>query len=387
MNARIYLDNAATTPCRPEVVAAMLPLFVENGYNASSTHTEGRRAHAALDQARATVATLLGARPREIVFTAGGTEANNIALLGAARARRGEGTHIVTVATEHPAVLRTLDALTEEGFAVTVLGVDRDGRVDPHAFAAALRPGTILASVMLANNEVGTVAPVARLATLAHERGVLFHTDAVQGPAQLRLEVRELGVDLLSISAHKFYGPKGVGALYVRSGTPLAAALHGGGQEAGLRSGTENVAGIAGLAAALACAARDLPEAAERIGRLRDALQDGILARVPASTAIAAGAERLPGTLSVAFADTDAEALLVRLDLEGVAASAGSACHAGAHEQSHVVAALGGVPPDAGILRFSLGRTTTEEEIDRVLALLPKLVAAVREFPVSVGTS
>jgi cysteine desulfurase len=387
VSERIYLDHAATTPCRPEVVAAMLPLFAENGYNPSSTHAEGRRARAALDDARVRTARLLGARPREIVFTAGGTEANNIALLGAARARRGEGKHVVTVATEHPAVLRTMDALAHEGFAVTVLGVDRDGCVDPAAFAAALRPGTILASVMLANNEVGTIAPVARLAELARERRVLFHTDAVQGPAQLRLDVGALGVDLLSISAHKFYGPKGVGALYVRSGTPLAPALHGGGQEAGLRSGTENVAGIVGLAAALEYAAADLPAAAQRIGRLRDALQSGILARVPHSTAIAAGAERLPGTLSAAFADADAEALLVRLDLDGIASSAGSACHAGAHEPSHVIAALRSVQPGAGIVRFSLGRTTTEEEIDRVLALLPKLVAAVREFPVSVGTS
>lgn len=386
-HARIYLDHAATTPCRPEVVAAMMPLFADDGFNPSSIHSEGRRARAALDEARARVAHLLGARAREIVFTGSGSEADNLALLGVARARRPEGRHVVTAATEHHAVLHAVDALREEGFEVTVLRVDGAGAVRPDAFEAALRDDTVLASIMLANNEIGTLAPIAELARIAHLRGVVFHSDAVQAPGQVPLDVDVLGVDVLSLSAHKFYGPKGVGALYVRSGTPIAPIVHGGGQEAGLRSGTENVAGIVGLATAFEFAVRELAQTAPRMAALRDRLEDGILQSIPGVVVNGAGAPRLPNNLNVGLTGIDAEALLVRLDLEGISASAGSACRAGANEPSHVVAALGRTAPDFGVVRFSLGRKTSREEVEHVLARLPPIVAAVRSFPAFVGTS
>jgi cysteine desulfurase len=386
-NARIYLDHAATTPCRPEVVAAMLPLFDDDGYNPSSAHSEGRRARAALDEARAQVARLLGARPREIVFTAGGSEANNLAILGVARARRDAGRHAVTAATEHHAVLHALDVLRDDGWEVTVLPVDADGRLDPRAFAGALRPDTVLASIMLANNEIGALAPIRELAAVARGRGVIFHTDAVQGPGQVPIDIDQLGVDLLSLSAHKFYGPKGVGLLYVRAGTPIAPILHGGGQEAGLRSGTENVAGIVGLATALEIAVRELSADAARIAKLRDLFEAGVRAAIPDAVVHGAGGPRLPNNSNLGFPDTDAEALLVRLDLEGISASVGSACNAGSTEPSHVIAALGGSAAPMGVVRFSLGRLTTAAEIESVLARLPGMVGAVREFPAFLGTS
>jgi cysteine desulfurase len=378
---RIYLDHAATTPVRRDVLDAMLPFFIEDGFNPSSIHAEGRRAKGAVDDARVRVARVLGARPREIVFTAGGSEADNLAIAGVARARRDEGRHVVSAATEHHAVLHALDALREEGFEVTLLPVDRAGRVDPAAFAAALRPGTVLASVMLANNEIGTLAPVAALAALARERGVTFHTDAVQAPGQVPLDVGQLGVDLLSLSGHKFYGPKGVGILYVREGTPLVPHVRGGGQEYGRRAGTENVAGIAGIARALELAEADRTVVAPRMATLRDRLQAAIEASVPDVQINGAPADRLPNNLSVAFAGVDAEALLIRLDLEGIAASAGSACTSGSLEPSHVGAAIGLERRfGTGVIRFSLGRTTTEGEIDRVAAMLPGIVGEVRHF-------
>ena len=278
--ARIYLDHAATTPCREEAIAAMVPLMAEPG-NAGSSHAEGRRARAAVDDARAKVAELLGARPREIVFTAGGSEADTLAIVGVARALRDKGRHIVTVATEHHAVLHAADTLRDDGWEVTVLGVDADGQIDPDEFAASLRRDTVLASVMLANNEIGVIAPVAQVARIARDRGVLFHTDAVQAASYLSLDLAELGVDLLSISAHKFYGPKGVGALYVRTGTPVAPIIVGGGQEAGLRAGTENVPGVAGLAIALELAVGERDATAKRVAALRDAFEDGVRRRFP----------------------------------------------------------------------------------------------------------
>jgi cysteine desulfurase len=380
--ARIYLDNAATTPVRPEVVEAMVSLLGA-GYNPSSLHAEGRAARAAVDQARETIARVLGATPREIVFTGGGSEADVLAIVGTARAlAAGAGSrrrHVVTTAIEHHAVLHAVDVLEREGGRVTRLPVDEHGVLDPNAFAAALTPETALASVMLANNEIGTIQPVARLAAIAHERGVLFHTDAVQAAGWVPLDVDELGVDLLSLSAHKFHGPKGVGVLYVRRGTALEPLIVGGGQEHGLRAGTENVAGIAGFATALALADAERAEAAPRVAALRDRLEAGILATVPDARVNAAGAPRLPGHLSVAFAGAPSDALLIRLDLDGIAASAGSACAAGSLEPSHVVAALGVPEPyRTGVIRFSLSRTTTEAEVDDVLARLPTLVASVR---------
>ncbi len=376
---RVYLDHAATTPARPETIAAMVPLLGDGGYNPSSMHAEGRAARAALDAARESVARSINAKPREIVFTGGGSESIALAVLGAARAGAARGRHAVTGVTEHHAVLHAFDVLADEGWDVTRLSVDAHGRIDPAAFAAALRPDTVLASVMLANNEIGTLAPIAELAASARRAGVIFHTDAVQAPALLEVDVAGLGVDLLSISGHKFYGPKGVGALYVRSGTALAPLIVGGGQEHGMRAGTENVAGIAGLAAALALARSERPAQAPRLAALRDRLENGVLARVSGVRINAAQAPRLPNLSSVAFAAVDAPTLLIALDLAGVAASAGSACAAGSVEPSHVVAALG-MPREfvPGVVRFSLGRASTAGEIDRVVALLAQLVADVR---------
>ena len=379
---RIYLDHAATTPVRPEVLAAMLPLFGEGGFNASSLHAEGRRARALLDDARERVATALGAKPREIVFTAGGSESDNLAILGAARAARAArgADHVVSVATEHRAVLAALEVLRGEGWDVTLLPVDGEGRLRLADFRAALRPGTALASVMLANNELGTLQPIRELAAIARERDVLFHTDAIQAPGRIPLDVRELGIDLLSLSAHKFYGPKGVGALFVREGTLLQALVVGGGQEAGLRAGTENVAGIAGLAAALELAVRDLPLESARLAALRDRFESDVLANVPGSRINAAQGPRLPNISSVAFSDLDAPSLLARFDLEGLSVSAGSACAAGATEPSHVLAALG--LPQAlanGTIRFSFGRLTGEGEASELSRRLPSIVASMRE--------
>jgi len=371
---RIYLDHAATTPVRPEVLAAMLPHFAEGGYNASSLHGEGRAARAAIDGARDTVARLLGASRKEIVFTGGGSEADNLALRGAATRLRARGKHVVATAIEHHAVLHTLDALRDDGFEIELLPVSPRGEVDPAEFAAALRPDTILASVMYANNEIGTVAPVARLADIARERGVVFHTDAVQAPGWLPLDVDALGIDLLSLSAHKFYGPKGVGALYVRSGIEVEAQIRGGGQEFGRRAGRENVAGIVGFARALELVLDGAEARAERIAALRDGLEATLVARVPGLLVNGAGAPRLANTLSVAVPGVDAEQLLIGLDLAGVAVSAGSACTSGALDVSHVVRAIGVPEPLAGhVLRLTLGIGTTREEIDRVGDLLSRL--------------
>ena len=379
---RIYLDHAATTPARPEVVAAMLPLL--GGYNPSSLHAEGRAARATLDDARETVAAILGAAPREIVFTAGGSESDVLAIAGAARALAGRGRHVVTTAIEHHAVLHAAEALERAGWSVTRLPVDRRGLVDPEAFAAALTPHTVLASVMLANNETGVIEPVAALAALAHERGVVFHTDAVAAAGWLPLSVADLGVDLLSLSGHKFQGPKGVGVAYVRSGTPLEPLIVGGSQEHALRAGTENVAAIAGFARALALAEAERATAAPRVAALRDRLQAGILGAIPDVVVNGDGAPRLPGLLSLAFGGLPSDALLMRLDLAGIAASAGSACAAGSLEPSHVIAALGvDSAHRLGVIRFSLGAGTSGAEIDRVLECLPALIAGVRT-PVSV---
>jgi cysteine desulfurase len=379
---RIYLDHAATTPVRPEVVATMVPLL--GAANPSSLHAEGRTARAALDDARAAVARVLGASAGEIVFTGGGSESDVLAVLGAARALASHGRHIVTTAIEHHAVLHAVDVLEREGWRVTRLPVDARGLVDPAAFADALTPETTLASVIWANNEIGVVQPIAELARLAHARGVIFHTDAVQAAGWLPLSVDVLGVDLLSLSGHKFYGPKGVGLLYVRQGTPVEPLIVGGGQERGLRAGTEDVAGIAGFASALALADAERLETAERVRALRDRLEAGILANVPGAIVNGAGAPRLPGNLSVAFAGVPSDALLIRLDLEGIAAAAGSACAAGSLEPSHVAAAIGlDERHKRGVIRFSLGRTTSAAEVDDVISRFPALIASVRA-PVAV---
>jgi cysteine desulfurase len=383
---RIYADHAATTPVRAEVLEAMLP-HLGRGFNPSSVHAEGRAARAALDEARALVARLLGATPREIVFTGGGTEADNLAILGLARAR-GRPAHALTAAAEHRAVLRAFDALRDDGWEVTVLEVDSDGRVAPAAFRAALRPETAFASIMLANNEIGTLNPIAELVQIARGRGVLLHTDAIQAAGRLPLEVAVLGSDLLSLSAHKFSGPKGVGALYVRSGTPVAPRVVGGGQEAGLRSGTEDVAGIAGFARALELAVAELPAEAARLSALRDRFEAGLAAAVPGTRINGSGAARLPNISSVGFAGVEAATAVIRLDLEGVSVSAGSACAAGSTEPSHVLAAIG-APAWArtGTIRFSFGKLTDDADVEALVEALPAVVAALRDEPAEVGTT
>ena len=379
MKNRIYLDHAATTPLHPDVLAEMLPYFIESGHNPSSLHAEGRRARAGLDRARDAVAQALGVARKEITFVGSGSEADNQAILSVARTYRARGAHIVSTQIEHHAVLHALDALRDEGFQITLLPVDERGAIDPAAFTAALRDDTVLASIMYANNEIGVVQPIAQLAAAARERGVIFHTDAVQGVGLIDVRPRELGVDLLSLSAHKFYGPKGVGILYVRDGLVLPPLVYGGGQEFGRRSGTENVAGIVGLAAALERAVAGTRERAPQIAALRDRLEAGICARTSDVRINGAHAQRLPNNSNVSFAGIDSESLLMRFDLEGIAVSAGSACTSGALEPSHVIAALNTDPRwHQGVIRFSLGEATTEEEIDRVLELMPSMIAELR---------
>jgi len=385
MTARIYADHAATTPTRPEAIEAMNAYLQAGAYNPSSRHAEGRRAKAALDGARERVAALLGAKPREIVFTGGGSESDNLAIRGAARAARARGRHVLSAATEHHAVLHALDVLRDDGFDVEIMAVDRDGRLDPERFVRALRPDTILASVMLANNELGTLQPVRELAAAARARGVVFHSDAVQAPGRVALDVRALGVDLLSLSAHKFYGPHGVGVLYVREGTALMGLIAGGGQEFGLRAGTENVAGIVGLATALELATAEQALETARLAALRDRFEETLRERIPGLQVNAAGAPRLPNLSSISIPGADSEALTIRLDLEGVAVSTGSACASGAAEQSHVLRAVG-VPAGLATLRFSFGRSTGRQEVDALLDMLPGVVSAVRVDTHSLGT-
>ena len=373
MTQRIYLDHAATTPLAPEVAAAMRTISQSGALNASSLHAEGRNARAILDDARDRVAAVLGASRKEIVFTSGGSESDTLAIVGVARAQRQRGRHIVSTAIEHHAVLHALDALREDGFEVTLVPVDAQGRVDERAYAHAFRDDTTLASVMYANNEIGTIQPIKPFAALAHRRGATFHTDAVQAGQYLPLDVRDLDVDLLSLSAHKFCGPPGVGILYVKAGTPLAPQIFGGPQEYNRRAGTENVAAIAGMTLALERAREGVQARSAAVAALRDHLETAVVAAVPGAIINGYGADRLPNILSVTFPGTDVERLLVALDLAGIAISAGSACTSGSLEPSHVITALGQPKPQA--LRFSLGTTTTQAEIDTVAALIPKLIS------------
>jgi cysteine desulfurase len=382
MSTNIYLDNAATTTARPEVIEAMVPLL-GGGYNPSSAHAHGREARAALDDARADVARVLGAAPREIVFTGGGSEADVLAIIGAAKARAADGKHVITAMFEHHAVLHAFDVLEAEGWTVTRLPVTPDGLVDLAALRAALRPDTTLVSIMLGNNEVGTIQPLAEIAALAHAAGTLVHTDAVATAGYLKLDLAALDVDLLTLSAHKFNGPKGVGVLFVRRGTPLTAQIVGGGQEHGLRSGTENLAGVAGFARALVLADAERSETVARVTALRDRLAAAIAALVPDTIVLGGAAPRLPHILSVGFPDQPSDALLMALDLEGVSASAGSACAAGSLEPSHVVAALGiGSRYATGVLRFSLGRTTTGADVDGAAAVVGRVVGRMQTVDV-----
>ncbi|OPZ45546.1 MAG: Cysteine desulfurase [Actinobacteria bacterium ADurb.BinA094] len=375
----VYFDHAATTPVDPRVFEAMTPFFCERFGNPSEPHRLGREARSAVDEARARVAALLGAGENEIVFTAGGTEADNLALFGSlARLQPG---HLVVSAVEHPAVMEAARALNGRGWDVDYVPVDGDGVVDREAYRAAFRDDTRLVSVMTANNVVGTVQPVAELARIAHQKGALFHTDAVQAVGSLPVDVDELGVDMLSLSGHKLHGPKGVGALYVRRGTRLQPLLHGGGQERRLRSGTENVPGIVGLGVAMTLACEAMPEVRPRLERLRDRLVAGVLARVPEVILLGHPTDRLPGNAAFAVRYVEGESLLLRLDARGFTVSSGSACAAGSDEPSPVVQALGVRPEDAhGSLRVSLGRENTEEEVDAFLDALPPIVDELRRM-------
>lgn len=381
-NQRVYMDNAATTALAPAVLEAMLPYLSDSYGNASSIHAEGRAAHEGLEQARRDVASVPGCRPQEIIFTSGGTESDNLALKGVAMHYRSEherGGHIITTQIEHHAILHSAEYLTRFGFDVTYLPVDGAGLVDPVAVEQAIRPDTILVSVMLANNEIGTIEPIAEIARITKAHGIPFHTDAVQAGGVLRLKVDELGVDLLSLSAHKFYGPKGVGVLYVRSGTQLLYQQQGGAQEARRRAGTENVAGIVGLATALKLAEAKREREVSRLTALRDRLIAGLLEAVPDSTLNGHPTLRLPGNTNFCIAGIEAETLLLRLDLLGIAASSASACTSGAVEPSHVLKAIG-VPDKlaVGSLRLSLGANNTDEDVDYLLKVLPGAVVKLR---------
>ncbi|MFN8635709.1 MAG: cysteine desulfurase family protein [Chloroflexota bacterium] len=389
MGRLTYLDHAATTPLDERVLEAMLPFLRERWGNPSSLYSHGRVARRALDESRDTVAQVLGARPSEILFTSGGTESDNLALKGVAFARRADGDHIVTTRVEHHAALRTCEWLERRGgFQVTYVGVDRHGVVDLDELERAVRPGTILVSVMMANNEVGTIQPVAEAAAIAHRHGATFHTDAIQAAGSLELDPNTLGVDLLSLSGHKIYGPKGVGVLYVRRGTPLLPDAHGGGQERGLRAGTENVAGIVGMAEALRLAEVERPARNEHDAGLRDRLISGILGSVDGARLTGHPTRRLPNSASFVFEDTDGESILMDLDQYDICASSGSACTSGTLEVSHVLTALGLSDQLArGSVRLTTGRATSDEDVERLLAVMPDVVARVRSImPMLLGT-
>ena len=376
---RIYLDHAATTPTDPRVVAAMLPYFSDSFGNPSSIHSLGLETRTAVAEAREKVARLIGASSDEIIFTSGGTEADNLAVKGVAQANAHKGKHIVTTRIEHHAVEESCRYLEKQGFKVTHVGVDEDGLVDPREIEKAVIPETILISVMHANNEVGTIQPIAEISRIARSRGVYFHTDAVQTVGHIPAKVDELGVDLLAISAHKLYGPKGVGVLYVRKGTRVGSFMHGGGQERGLRASTENVPGIVGLGKAAEIAQAEMDAEARHITPLRDRLIKEILERIPQTYLNGHRTRRLPNNVNISVASVEGESLAVSLDLEGIAVSTGSACSSEDMEPSHVLTAMG-VPVELarGSVRFSLGRDNTDADIDRVLEAFPRIVSRLR---------
>jgi len=388
LDMRIYLDYNATTPVDPAVLDAMLPYFAESFGNASSIHSPGQRARGAVDASRASVAALMGAKPSEIVFTSGGTESDNLALFGVVAASQEPRKHIVTTAIEHHAVLNAAQALEKLGIAVTYVPVGREGVVDPEDIRRALKPETILISVMHANNELGTIQPIEEIGRIAAAAKVIFHCDAVQTAGKIPLDVNRLGVDLLTISAHKFYGPKGAGAIYVRSGTPLEPQFHGGHHERDRRPGTENVPGIVGLGKAAELARKNMMTDCARITTLRNRLEDALLATCAEARVNGNRAQRVSNTSNISFHAAGGEALVIALDLQGIACSTGAACSSGAVGPSHVLMAIGLSPDEArSSLRFSLGRNTTPEEIDQAIALIPQAVERLRALsPLSANT-
>ena len=379
---RIYLDHNATTPPSDAVIQRMTATLRDEFGNPSSVHHFGQRAKAIIDEARSAVAGLIGADPGDVVFTGGGTEGDNLAIRGIAEALDPTGRkHLIASAIEHEAVLNTLKALARRGWKTTLLPVNETGIVSPDTLRSAMTDDTALVSVMHANNEIGTVQPIPELAAIARERRALFHTDAVQSAGKIPIDVKTLSVDLLSISAHKFYGPKGVGALWIRRGVRLQPPLTGGKQERNRRAGTENVAGIAGMGVAAREALAKMDSEAGRLAALRDRLEDGILRSVTGTALNGVRSPRVPNTTNISFDRTEAESLLIALDLEGVAVSTGSACSSGTLEPSHVLKAMG-LPPHRtqNSLRFSLGAANTETEIDRVIAVLPGIVEKLRSL-------
>jgi len=378
---RIYLDYNATTPVDPAVLEAMLPFFSGEFGNASSIHTFGQRARAAVETAREQVAALLNARPQEIIFTSGGTESDNHAIFGCVLGSAGKAKHVITTAIEHEAVLNTCQEIEKQGVAVTYLPVSRDGLIDLEELRKAVRPETVLITVMHANNELGTVQPLAEIGGIAAEKDIYFHTDAVQSFGKIAVDVKAFHLDLLSLSGHKLYAPKGIGAIYIKGGTHLRQLLYGGHHQRGFRPGTENVAGIVGLGKAAELARLSLAEDTPRISALRDHLEQGLLARVPDSRANAADAPRTPNTSNITFPGIEGEALIIALDLKGLACSTGAACSSGAVEPSHVLTAIGLPASEArASIRFSLGRYTTAAEIEAALEIVPAAVAQLRQL-------
>lgn len=381
MRNRIYLDHAATTAVSPEVLEEMKPYFAECFGNPSAVYATGREAHRAVDQARKRAAEAIGASPSEIYFTSGGSESDSWAIIGTAFANRKRGNHIITTAIEHHAVLNTCRWLEKQGFRVTYLPADELGRVRPEDAERAVTENTVLISVMAANNEIGTLQPVAEIGGVARAKGIPFHTDAVQAMGAIPVSVDAWHADLLSLSAHKFHGPKGTGLLYVRSGTRLDPLIHGGAQERGLRAGTENPAGIAGMGKAMELAAAGIPERARKVSGLRDRLIRGVMNRIPGALLNGDPERRLPGNAHFIFPETDGEALLLRMDLAGIAVSGGSACTTGSVEPSHVLAAIGRQEAEArSSLRITIGEENTEEEIDETVRTLECIIGDMQRL-------
>lgn len=375
------MDHAATTYTDKEVLNEMLPFFTEYYGNPSSIHSYGREVKKYIDAARDKVAKAIGALPEEIYFTSGGSEADNWAIKGTAYANRKKGNHIITTAIEHHALLHTCEYLEKEGFEVTYLPVDQYGMVNVEDVRNAITDKTILISVMYANNEIGTIEPIAEIGKLAREKGIYFHTDAVQAVGSVPIDVKEQNIDMLSLSAHKFYGPKGVGALYVRKGVKMFSFMHGGAQEKGRRAGTENTPGIVGLGKAIELAVSNLQESSARISALRDELIKGVMEKIPYTRLNGHPEKRLPGNASFCFQYIEGESLLLNLDMKGVAASSGSACTSGSLDPSHVLLAIG-LPHEIahGSLRLTLGKMTTKEDVDYVLEILPEIVNRLRQM-------
>ncbi len=378
---RIYMDYSATTPVHPEVVKAMLPYFTEKFGNASTIYSFGREARKAVEEAREVFAGMLGAYQAETIFTGGGTESDNHAIKGVAYANRAKGNHIITCKTEHHAVLEPCHFLEKEGFTVTYLPVDREGLVDPEDVKKAITGKTILISIMMANNEIGVLQPVTEIGRVAREHKVYFHTDAVQAFGMLPINVEQMNIDLLSVSSHKLYGPKGVGALYFRKGVKLAQLLHGGEQEKKRRAGTENVAGIVGFARACKIAQKEMAAERIRLTALREKLIAGFFKKIPGVLLNGHAEKRLPNNVNISVKYIEGESIILNLDLEGICASTGSACTSGSLEPSHVLTALGVTAENShGSVRFSLGKFTSEEDVDVVLTKMPEVVQRLRKL-------